>query len=666
MNRIFSLVRNRTLCGALPKTRLALSIAGALALGIVVSSPARAGSAVKNSPGTQVLDTGSTGTNWTVQQGTLQIGDASHQVTLIAGYDGPVANVQAGATPSGTDALVVSAGSTLAGKAGLTGYLDEWYGAVPGRGSNSGATDGSANDGGIGGGWAYSASGSSLDGKGAAGSGGANGNNGGLGGSGGTGGGNGGNGAPAANNYYMGGGGGGGGGLADSGVGGGGGGGGGGYQWHSGGGGLGGGGGGLGLSLAADGRNEGTVAGGAGSDASGFTPDDISAGGGGGGAGALLQGAIGFINGGSITGGAGGAGGASSNNGTGNGGGGGAAVLLTSGGGTTGPTFTNTGAVAGGDGGADGAGGTGTVFSQGGVGIATDGGATVITSGSIAGGLSGDGVTRANAAYFTGGGNALTLESGYTFVGNVVSASGSANGGDTLALGGSTDGTFNLAQIVAAEPGGWNGNAQYFGFNHFGKSGSSSWTVTGNAGAAFGGGIDVEDGTLQVGDGTTTAMLNGGSAAVANGAMLMLSSTGTLATGGPLSMFGELGIDIGDANSFGMLDVGGDATFGVGSAFSFYLDNDSNQHAGDTFEFFDANSFLNFADASSNFNCSGLLPGLTCMLGMNGAGNGLVLTLGSSGTRSVPEPGSLGMLGLGLVLLGGGWRWRSRRERKEA
>ncbi len=92
---------------------------------------------------------------------------------------------------------------------------------------------------------------------------------------------------------------------------------------------------------------------------------------------------------------------------------------------------------------------------------------TVINSGSISGAL--NGVDRANAITFTGGTNVLELRAGSTIIGNVAAFSAA----DTLRLGGSTTASFDLSQIGAA--------AQYRNFGLFGKTGTSTWTLTGTS-----------------------------------------------------------------------------------------------------------------------------------------------------------------------------------------
>ncbi len=215
-------------------------------------------------------------------------------------------------------------------------------------------------------------------------------------------------------------------------------------------------------------------------------------GGGGGGYGAIVTGAGSSSNTSSISGGDGGAGGnggsGASGDAGGNGGDGGAGVQFTA----RGATFTSSGTITGGNGGTGGAGGGGGsagTAGAGGAGIVGSG-LTIINSGTITGGLAGDGVTRANAITFTGGVNSLTLQAGFTINGNVVAVSG---GSDTLALGGTTNSTFNLALL----------GTQYLNFANFAKTGASTWTLSGASGApsiAW----TVSAGTLDLGSATQT------------------------------------------------------------------------------------------------------------------------------------------------------------------
>jgi autotransporter-associated beta strand protein len=157
-----------------------------------------------------------------------------------------------------------------------------------------------------------------------------------------------------------------------------------------------------------------------------------------------------------------------------------------------GATFTSSGTITGGNGetgGAGGGGGSAGTAGAGGAGIVGSG-LTIINSGTITGGLAGDGVTQANAITFTGGVNSLTLQAGFTINGNVVAVSG---GSDTLALGGTTNSTFNLALL----------GTQYLNFANFAKTGASTWTLSGASGApsiAW----TVSAGTLDLGSTTQT------------------------------------------------------------------------------------------------------------------------------------------------------------------
>lgn len=444
--------------------------------------------------------------------------------------------------------------------------------------------------------------------------------------------------------------------------------------------------------------NDGSVTGGVGGGGgNGGTSPELGGTGGAGGAGGagVSAGDSALTNNGSITGGVGGQGGNGGaalfeDNFGGNGGHGGAGGAGVSG---SAFTLTNGGSITGGRGGEGGFPGhsdpaTGESGGDGvsGAGVVSTGNSTVINAGSIAGGRFD---SQADAVQFSGGGNTLTLESGYSFTGNVVSTSGTTNGGDTLALGGSTSptGSFDLSDVVASVPKSPAAGVTYYGgFNDFAKTGSGIWTVTGTN-APFGGGITVQAGTLQVGDGSTPTALGGGEATVDAGATLsgfgsvvaptavnagaVISpgagiTSGTLTINSSLSLSGtaDFGIDGTGNGQFDVLDVIGAASFGDGSVLNFLLGGDTSQQAGDTFQFFDASSFLDFADVQNSFSCSGLMAGLTCGLSMNDTGNGLLLTLdgsnGGGGTSAVPEPGSLGMMAFGLLLLGGGIGWRRR------
>ena len=219
-------------------------------------------------------------------------------------------------------------------------------------------------------------------------------------------------------------------------------------------------------------------------------------------------------------------------------------------------TVTNNGGITGGTGGTGGTGASSNgAFGTGGVGVNSTGSSSVTTAGSIAGGVGGDGA-QADAVDFSGGGNLLELENGYSFTGNVISTSGTTNGGDTLALGGSTDSTFNLASLVATNPASYSGTPVYYGFNAYAKTGTGTWTLTGTSGAVTP--WTVDDGTLVVAD---SAVVNG-DVTVDNGATLR--GTGTI--GGNLT---NSGLVEPGTTGFGTLSVSGnyvqtsDGTFEV-------------------------------------------------------------------------------------------------------
>ena len=239
------------------------------------------------------------------------------------------------------------------------------------------------------------------------------------------------------------------------------------------------------------------------------------------------------------TGGNGGAGGTGINAFTagGNGGAGGAGVV------GAGLTVTNSGTIAGGNGGT---GGTGLFNGSNGAGAAgiVGTGLAVINSGTISGGLSGDGMTRANAITFTGSTNVLELRAGSTIIGNVVAFSGA----DTLALGGTTNASFDVSQIGPS--------AQYRGFGVFQKTGTSTWTLTGTNSAVMPWVINA--GTLDVNGSIANAAVTVNSGGT-------LTGTGTV---GPTTIAGGGTFAPGPMGTPGIMTVAGNLAFQSGA---FYL-----------------------------------------------------------------------------------------------
>src|SRR5262249_40389809 len=129
----------------------------------------------------------------------------------------------------------------------------------------------------------------------------------------------------------------------------------------------------------------------------------------------------------------------------------------------------------------------------------------------------------------TSGTNTLTVQSGSTITGNVV-ASGS---GDTLALSGSTNASFDVSKIGSS--------TQYRNFGIFQKSGTSTWTLTnttttstpwtisaGTLNASADGGLGSSSGALTVNGGT----FQWGGAFTSTRSVTLGSSNGTLDTNG--------------------------------------------------------------------------------------------------------------------------------------
>lgn len=220
------------------------------------------------------------------------------------------------------------------------------------------------------------------------------------------------------------------------------------------------------------------------------------------------------------------------------------------------------------------------VSGNGGVGVESTGGSTVVNVNSISGGANADGST-ANAVQFSGGGNTLVLNPGYHFKGNVVSASGALAGGDTLTLGGSGSGAFDLSAIAggAAPASSADGSTRYYGFQNYSKEGSGTWTLSGANTTPTDWAIN--QGTLMVGDaqhGAATTLL--GDVQVNPDGVLRghgtidgdVASSGTVWPGGSIgtltvlgdytqSPTGTLMVDISPAGA-SQLKVGGTANLG--------------------------------------------------------------------------------------------------------
>jgi hypothetical protein len=295
----------------------------------------------------------------------------------------------------------------------------------------------------------------------------------------------------------------------------------------------------------------------------------VGGGGGGGGGNGLLLANDDYVNTiGSITGGNGGAGGIGTGHYTnwfgasgGGGGEGGAGVIVT----TAGVTLTNSvgASIVGGNGGAGGLGPIQGVPGAGGAGVVGSN-LAIVNAGTIQGGVSGDGAIRTNAITFESGTNSLTLHSTSNIIGN-VSANGSA---DTFALGGATNGSFDVSQIGSS--------AQYGGFETFQKTGTSTWTLT-DTGATL---WSLGQGTLLVDGSIAGATVLGGvlggsgsaGAVTVNGGTLTagtLSTAGNLSTTGvTLAAAGVLSVQIGGTTAgtqYDQIDVNGVVGLGGGT-----------------------------------------------------------------------------------------------------
>lgn len=166
-------------------------------------------------------------------------------------------------------------------------------------------------------------------------------------------------------------------------------------------------------------------------------------------------------------------------------------------------------------------------------------GGTVTNSGAISGGTT--------AINFWGNDNRLELWSGSTINGIVDATSGTGN---TLALGGAADSSFDVSQVGAA--------AQYQGFDRFEKTGSSTWTLSGTSTEAapwtVNGGTLVVNGSIAA---STLTTVNAGGVLGGNGTV-----GNTLIDGGVLS----------PGNSIGALTVAGNLVLTAASTYMVEVD----------------------------------------------------------------------------------------------
>ncbi|MBU4685045.1 autotransporter outer membrane beta-barrel domain-containing protein, partial [Cedecea davisae] len=204
-----------------------------------------------------------------------------------------------------------------------------------------------------------------------------------------------------------------------------------------------------------------TITGGLGGTGGGSGGDASSGGSGGEGGNGVLIGSGGqVVNNGSIQGGNGNRGGGGGGDA---GGAGGSGVSISAGGGSV----FNTGTISGGNGGEPGTAGANNGVGNvgvGGIGISGSD-MTIVNSGTLTGGMDFNGQNRSQAVLFTGGTNSLELRDGYNVQGNVQAGPGD----DTLILGGDADSQFDATAI--------GDSAQYQGFEHFHKTGSSTWVL---------------------------------------------------------------------------------------------------------------------------------------------------------------------------------------------
>lgn len=217
-------------------------------------------------------------------------------------------------------------------------------------------------------------------------------------------------------------------------------------------------------------------------------------------------------------------------------------------------SLDNAGTISGGNGGTA----ASSSHGVGGVGIvgAASGGISIINSGTIAGGLSGDGVTRANAVELSGSNNRFEIRAGSTTDGNVVVQGGGTN--NVLALGGATDGSVNIGNLVAS----------HIGFTAYEKTGSSTWTLSGPGNQNW----SIREGTLTGNAASMAGNLTFATGAGTRGVVFQGLGTysGTISGDGSFTLAGVAGsaLTIANAQSYtGMTTINaGTLRMGVANA----------------------------------------------------------------------------------------------------
>ncbi len=178
---------------------------------------------------------------------------------------------------------------------------------------------------------------------------------------------------------------------------------------------------------------------------------------------------------------------------------------------------------------------SGTILGN--VGIQSTAAATITTSGTI----TGTGGTA--VAFNAGAGNTLTLTSGFVINGIVTNAAADIT--NTLQLGGTGNGTFDVSAIGPA--------AQYRNFGSFNKVDTSVFTLTGTS--TFAGPVNVNGGTLAV---------NGNTASFGS---LSVNSGGTLGGNGVVGNTVINGGTLAPGNSIGLLTVQGNLVFTTAASY---------------------------------------------------------------------------------------------------